>query len=189
LLGSLGCERAVFLRIECALENFFTQANLILLREFALEEIAHCLDRLGSNRGEDAMQQTSVRLMVCLSSRGQGADKLLLKGSRFADRFNAPWYGVYIQTPREDVSRIDATTHRQISNTLTLVKNLGGVPMIFKGSDVANTIAAFAKEYGITHIIMGRSRRPWYRRWFGQCILDRLLYAIPDADVIVVSRE
>jgi two-component system sensor histidine kinase KdpD len=61
--------------------------------------------------------------------------------------------------------------------------------MIFKGSDVANTIAAFAKEYGITHIIMGRSRRPWYRRWFGQCILDRLLYAIPDADVIVVSRE
>jgi glycine/D-amino acid oxidase-like deaminating enzyme len=24
-------------------------------------------------------------------------------------------------------------------------------------------------------------RRPWYRRWFGQSILDRLLYAIMDA--------
>ena len=33
--------------------------------------------------------------------------------------------------------------------------------MTFKGADVAATIAAFAREYGITHIVLGRSRRPW----------------------------
>lgn len=176
-------------RIERALENFFTEANLTRLREFALEEMAHRLDRQRSNRESGAGTQTTARLMVCLSSRGPGAEKLLRKGARFADRFNAPWYAVYIQTPREDISRIDATTQRQISNTLALVQNLGGVPMTFKGTEVVRTIVAFAKEYGVTHIIIGRSRRPWYRHWFGQSILDRLLYAIPEADVTVVSKE
>ncbi|CAN5251922.1 hypothetical protein BH10PLA2_BH10PLA2_23530 [soil metagenome] len=176
-------------RIERALENFFTQANLTRLREFALEEMAHRLDRQRAHRGEAAASGISLRLMICLSSRGPGAEKLLRKGARLADRFNAPWYAVYIQTPQEDITRIAATTQRQIGNTLALVQNLGGVPMTFKGNEIVGTIVAFAKEYAITHILIGRSRRPWYRRWFGQSILDRLLQAIPDVDVTVVSGE
>ena len=61
--------------------------------------------------------------------------------------------------------------------------------MTFKGSDVVSTIAAFVSEYGITHIVMGRSQRPWYRRWFGQSVLDRLLRAVPDIDVLVVASS
>jgi two-component system sensor histidine kinase KdpD len=57
--------------------------------------------------------------------------------------------------------------------------------MTFKGSEVVSTIAAFAKEYGITHVVLGRTRRPWYRRWFGQSVLDRLLQALPGVDVVV----
>lgn len=133
--------------------------------------------------------QTSVRVMVCLSSRGPNLEQLLRKGCRLADRFNAPWYAVYIQTPKEDITRIDAATQRQISNILMLVQQLGGVQLTFKGSDVASTIAAFAREYGITHIVLGRTLRPWYRRWFGQSRLDHLLQAIPHADVTVVGKE
>ena len=127
--------------------------------------------------------------MICLSSRGPAVERMLRKGARLADRLSAPWYAVYIQTPKEDLSRIEAATQRQISNTLTLVQQLGGVPMTFKGSDVVSTIAAFAKEYGITNIVIGRSRRPWYRRWFGQSILDRLLQAVPGIDVLVVGSD
>ncbi len=52
-----------------------------------------------------------------------------------------------------------------------------------------STIAAFVKEYGITHIILGRSRQPWYRRWFGQSLLDRLLQTVSGVDVIVLDAE
>jgi two-component system sensor histidine kinase KdpD len=176
-------------RIERALDNFFTRANLTQLREFALEEIAHRLDRQRSDRGDGAGQQTSARVMVCLSSRGPSVEQLVRKGARLADRLNAPWYAVYIQTPREDITRIDAATQRQITNTLTLVQHLGGLPMTFKGSDVVSTIAAFAREYGITHVVLGRTGRRWYRRWFGQSILDRLLQAIPEADILVVGSS
>jgi two-component system sensor histidine kinase KdpD len=61
--------------------------------------------------------------------------------------------------------------------------------MTFKGSNIVTAIAAFAGEYGITHIVVGRSGRPWYRRLFGQSVLDRLLQRIPDVDVLVVANS
>ena len=50
--------------------------------------------------------------MVGLSSRSPNAPALLRKAARLADRLNAPWYAVYIQTPAEDLTRIDAATQR-----------------------------------------------------------------------------
>lgn len=175
-------------RIDSALENFFTQPNLTRLREFALEEIAHRLDQSRNKSDSLAAQGNATRVMVCLSSRGPNAGHILRKTSRLADRFNATWYAVYIQTPNEDLTRISAATQRQISNNLALVQQLGGTQMTFKGADVASTIAAFAREYGITHVVMGRTRRPWYRRLFHQSVLDKLLQELPDVDVLVAGN-
>jgi two-component system sensor histidine kinase KdpD len=127
--------------------------------------------------------------MVCLSSRSPNADALLRKGARLAGRLGVPWYAVYIQTPKEDLSKVPAAVQRQIANAQTLALQLGAVPMTFKGSDVVSTIASFAKEYGITHIVVGRSQRPWYRRMFSQSVLDRLQRAVPEADVLVVGSS
>jgi two-component system sensor histidine kinase KdpD len=174
-------------RVERALTNFFTPQNLSRLRELALGEIAHLLDRRRREQSEGENRSGSERVMVCLSSRSPNPDVLLRKGARLAGRLNVPWYATYIQTPSERLERIDAATQRQIANALDLARQLGAVPLQFKGSDVVSTIAAFVKEYGITHIVMGRSQRPWYRRWFGQSVLDRLLRAIPGVDVVIVA--
>jgi two-component system sensor histidine kinase KdpD len=173
-------------RIGTALESFFTNANLTRLRELAFEEIAYRLDRRQSEAMEDQEHSTSGRVMVCLSSKSPNAERLLRRAARLADRFNAPWYAVYIQTPTEDVHRIDAATQRQLTNTLTLTTQMGGTPFQLRGSDVVGAIATYVKEYGITHIVLGRTQRPWYRRWFGPSILERLLIAIPDVDVLIV---
>ena len=180
------------IRIQPALEHFFTQENLTRLRELALGEIAHLLDRRRreQNQGEERGGGTLDRVMVCLGSRSPNADRLLRKGARLASRLNAPWYAVYIQTPRENLERIDAATQRQVSNMLELAQKLGAVAALpFKGVDVVSTISAFVQEYSITHIVLGRSRRPWYRRWFGQSVLDRLLLTVKQVDVIVASTE
>jgi two-component system sensor histidine kinase KdpD len=176
-------------RIDAALEHFFTQANLTRLREMTLQEIAHRLDVRRNDENGGEKRGGLERVMVCLSSRSPNADGLLRKGARLADRLNASWYAVYIQTPQEEVDRIDAATQRHITNTLTLTYHLGGTPMTFKGSDVVSTVAAFAAEYAITHIVIGRTRQPWYRRWFGQSLLDRLLQAVPGVDVLVAGNE
>lgn len=174
-------------RIERALANFFTPENLTRLRELTLGEIAHALDRRRREAGD--VPGGADRVMVCLGSRSPNADVLLRKGARLADRLHAPWYAVWVQTPGEGPERIDAAAQRRINNTLELANQLGAVALPFKGSDVVNTIAAFVKEYGITHILMGRTQRPWYRRWFGQSVLDRLLRSVRGVDVMVVDTE
>jgi two-component system sensor histidine kinase KdpD len=175
-------------RIESALNHFFTEENLSRLRELALEEIAHRLDRRRRERGP-TREGGSERVMVCLSSRSPNPFGLLRKGARLADRLGAPWYAVYVQTPGESLERIDAATQRRVADTLALAQQLDGVPSNYKGPDFASAVKEFVKEYAITHIVLGRSRRPWYRRWFHQSVLDRLLQAVKGVDVLVVDTR
>lgn len=175
-------------RAERALENFFTVPNLTRLREIALSEMAHLIDR--RNRRAEADQapvSATDRVMVGLSSRSPNAPALLRKAARLADRLNVPWYAVYIQTPAEDLTRVDAATQRILSKNLELAQQLGGVPMTFRGRDVASTIAAFAREYGIKIIILGKSLQPWHRRILSGSIFDRLLRVSEGVDVMIVD--
>ena len=178
-------------RISTALENFFTAEKLTQLRELAMEEIAFRLDR---RRREQAQQGNptatgSESVMVCLSSRSPRADALLRKGARVADRMGAPWFAVYIQTPKEAPEKIEAATQRVIANNLELASQLGGTSLQFKGTDLVTAIKAFVAEYGITHIVMGRSRQPWYQSLIRRSILDRLLQTVPGVDVLIVDTK
>src|SRR5262249_11164326 len=103
-------------RIQTALTNFFTQENLTRLRELALGEMAHRLDRRLQSTTLDPASNVTERVMVCLSSRSPNSLGLLRKAARIADRLKAPWYAVYIQTPREKMERLDAATQRTIDN-------------------------------------------------------------------------
>ncbi len=174
-------------RIERALGNFFTEPNLNQLREIALEHVAHLLDRRRQERDGATQANTSERVMVCISSASPNALRLMRKGARLASRLGAPWYAVYVQTPKERTEKIDAATERRLADSLALAQQLYGIPMRFKGPDFASAVAGFVAEYGITHIVMGCPRRPWYRRWLGSSLLDRILDAVPGVDVMVVN--
>jgi two-component system sensor histidine kinase KdpD len=175
-------------RIERALANFFTDENLTRLRELALGEMAHALDRRRRGQGEDKGQGSSERVMVCLSSQSPNAAGLLRKAARVASRLNAPWYAIYLKTPQERIEKIDAATQRNIGNVLTMARQLGAINFEVKGQDVVGAVATFVREYSITLVLLGRSQRPWYRRWFGRSVLERLQSAIPDVDVLVVAN-
>jgi two-component system sensor histidine kinase KdpD len=175
-------------RISTALENFFTPSNLTRLRELTLTEIAHLIDRRSRRALADQFPLSATdRVMVGLSSRSPNAPALLRKAARFADRLNVPWYAVYIQTPVEDLTRIDAATQRIISKNLELAQQLGGIPMTFRGANVASTILAFAREYAIKIILVGKSRQPWLRRLVHGSILHQLERQADGLDIVIAD--
>ncbi|MCU0704271.1 MAG: universal stress protein [Fimbriiglobus sp.] len=174
-----------------ALEGYFTSDNLEQLRELALEHLAHLLDRRRQERQAGAAGEAggSERVMVCVSSRSPNAPRLLRAGARLADRLGAPWYAVYIQTPAEVAEKVDAATQRRVADTLEQARKANGFPLQFRGPDVAAAIAGFAREYGITHIVVGRSQPAGWRAWFGPSLLDRIVRAVPEATVVVVGAS
>jgi two-component system sensor histidine kinase KdpD len=152
-------------RIETALANFFTPSNLEKLRELALRELASQIDlRRREALGED-VGSSSEQVLVCLSSHGPNSEKLLRYGSRLAGKLNRNWYAIYVQTPSEEATVIDAGVQRHLSETLTLAKQLGAMVFTYKGEDIADTILRFAAEYRVGHIIIGKPHpRPFWRR-------------------------
>ena len=59
--------------------------------------------------------------------------------------------------------------------------------MTFRGQDVASTILAFAREYAIKVIVMGKSRQPWYRRLTRSSILEGLMKITNDIDIYIID--
>jgi two-component system, OmpR family, sensor histidine kinase KdpD len=129
--------------------------------------------------------------MVCLSSRGPNSARLLRIASRLAGRLNRNWYAVYVQTPSEEPTVIDATTQRLLSDTLTLANQLGATVFTFKGQDVADTILRFAQEYRVGQIVIGRPRPvSWWRRLMGErSVAEQLISRAVGMSVVVVDAE
>lgn len=176
-------------RIETAIANFFTPSNLEKLRELTLRELASQIDlRRREAQGEEG-GPSSDQVMVCLSSHGPNSEKLLRYGSRLAGKFNRNWYAVYVQTPSEEATVIDARTQRYLSDTLTLAKQLGAMVFTYKGEDIADTILRFAREYRVGHIVVGRAHpRPlWKRIGRNKAVVEDLIKNARGVTVIVLD--
>jgi two-component system sensor histidine kinase KdpD len=63
---------------------------------------------------------------------------------------------------------------------------MGGLVFSMKGEDVAQALVSFAREYGITHVVVGRPGKRKFKRLFKMTLHERLLEALPDVDLVVV---
>jgi len=176
-------------RIETAMANFFQPSNLEKLRELTLRELASQIDlRRREAQGEEG-ETAFDQIMVCLSAHGPNSERLLRYSSRLAGKFNRNWYAVYVQTPAEEATVIDAQVQRHLSDTLTLAKQLGAMVFTYKGEDIADTILRFAAEYRVGHIVVGKTRkRPlWKRIRKNKALVDDLIENAKGITVIVLD--
>ncbi len=178
-------------RIETALANFFRKSNLEQLRELTLRELASQIDLRSRDELEEEVPATPDQVMVCLSSKGQNSEKLLRYASRLAGRLNRNWYAVYVQTPSEAPTAIDAQTQRFLSGSLTLAKQLGAIVFTFKGEDIVKTILQFAREYRVGHIVIGSPRKiaVWKQLLGERSVAERLIRDARGVTVVVLDTH
>ncbi len=173
-------------RIQAAMANFFTQKNLTRLREMTLAETANFLDRQQRETGESEKRVSAIgQVMVAISSLGPDPGRLLRKTARLAAQLNAQWYAVYVRTPKESAVRIDAAAQRHVADILETAQKMGGLVISLKHENVATALIAFAREYGITHIVLGRPGRRKLLRWFEPTLYERILKELPEVDLVV----
>jgi two-component system sensor histidine kinase KdpD len=182
-------------KIQRALENFFREDNLATLRELSLREVAENLDRSSRRRATANGQAAKVlsasggRVMVCMSSASPKARVLLRRGSRMAGRLNTYWFVVYVETPDETPLRIDAKIQRILMDNIEKARELGAEVIRLQAKDPVTAILDFAKSHGVGHVILGRSRQPWWKMFLGKSILYRIIEEAEGLDVHIVSFE
>jgi two-component system sensor histidine kinase KdpD len=175
-------------RINAALENFFREENLASLRELAMRQIA---DRLEAERrgieqkGEP--EAVGTKVMVAMSSNAETTRMLLRRASSLAGKLNTNWYAVYVRTSRESPQRISARDHRLLSENVTLAMELGAKVVWLAGEDVARELLNFAREQGVTLVLLGKTRRPWWARLVGQAPIDVLSRYATGVDVLEIE--
>jgi two-component system, OmpR family, sensor histidine kinase KdpD len=181
-------------QVEQALKHFFRPSNLSALRELALREVARdvgrhreLLERLKIERGRQPA--VTERLIVCLSTNAVGSAELLRKAARAADRLNAEWYAVHVETPAESIARIKASDFRALLDNINLAADLGAEVVWLKSPDVVKALLDFAREKNITRIVIGRTRPTFWNRIVGHSVTRRLLAEAEDFDIEVLHHE
>jgi two-component system sensor histidine kinase KdpD len=181
-------------QIEHALKNFFKPANLASLREVALREVARGLIRQREDR--EALQREggrrplpNERVMVGLSSNAHDRGVLLRKACRIAGQLGADWYAVHVETPSEAVSRISTRDFVKLLDNINLAGDLGAETVWLKSGDIVAALLNFARDHGVTKIVLGRTHQPFWRRLLKGDVTQRLLKAAADFDVEVVGGD
>jgi two-component system sensor histidine kinase KdpD len=173
-------------RVERAMGNFFTEANLTRLREITFSEVANFLDRRQRLLKPDANKPSSMsKVMVAVSSSGPHPETLLRKTARLANQLNAQWYVVYVRTNKEAPDKILAEVHRRLTDTLEIAQKMGGTVLILKSNDIVTALTSFAKDYGITQVVMGKANPRRGLNRFKPSLVDGLSSSLPGVDIIL----
>lgn len=178
-------------KIEQALANFFRKGNLSALRELTLRQVAE--DQAAKShdyREREGLEQAAIpeKVMVCVSSRGS-AKKLLRTGSRIAGRLASDWYAVYVETPPEELGRINPEDHARIMENIRFAEELGAKVVKLKGKRVADSLIDFARREGITHVVFGQSARSRWDILLRGSVINRFLSEVRGATVQVVPLQ
>jgi two-component system sensor histidine kinase KdpD len=179
-------------QIEHALRNFFKPGHLTALREVALREVARSLNRQREDsealrREGGRRTEVGERVMVGLSSNPTDAEHLLRKACRIAGQLNADWFAVHVETPRESVRRIDTLDFSRLLDNINLASDLGAETVWLKSDDVVRAMLEFAREKGVTRIVIGRSHQPLWRRMLKRDVPARLLNTARGFDIEMIS--
>ncbi len=146
---------------ERALQHYFTDSNLTALRELALRRTAERVDeqlrQQRRARGVEQVWAAAERVLVCIDE-SPSAESLVRHAKRVADRLDAPWTAVHLETARG--LRFGAAEREQVLASLRLAEQLGADAQTLPGGvDIAESLLRLAREHNITQLIVGKARR------------------------------
>ncbi len=156
-----------------AIDAFFTQTNLTALRELAMQTAAAQVDNdlaQGYRRLGQAAPAVRGRLLVGIDGDAN-ADHLVRHASRVAQRRHLPWSAVHV----DDGQTLDEQARTRLQTAQQLAERLGGEVVSLRAGEVARTLLQHAAERRASLVMVGQSRRRWWRHLLGGGVGARLL--------------
>ena len=173
---------------ERAMQNFFQRGNLVALRELMLTHVARKMDTELLNymrsKAISGPWPAGERVMVCIAPSPY-AKQLLRKGYQIAKDAHAEWYAVHVSTPA--LKEMSDKDKAYIAEALNLAEELGAKIATLSGTDVANEIVRFAREYNINHIVIGKPLHSMLLGFWKGSPASRLLHTPSEFELHLIT--
>ncbi|MDB5025295.1 MAG: Sensor protein KdpD [Mucilaginibacter sp.] len=176
-------------KIPLALNNFFQIERILQLRELALREVAHQLERKIDTEIPKNIKLRAELFLACISTNDGSAKIIIRKTARLASYYRSKWYVLYVQTSRESSDKINLASQRHLINNMKMATQLGAQVLKIKSDNIARTIWETADKYDITTICLGKPRFKFYQLVMKTALFTQLLNKMSktDIDLIILS--
>ncbi len=173
-----------------AVEQFFNEGNLYALRELSLRRAAERIDEqmlaYMQIRAISGPWAAGESILVCVGPSPL-SERLVRTARRQADRTNARWTAIYVETPSHQ--RLSKESKEQVWRSLQLAEKLGAKAVTVFGLNVAGTTIDYARKHNITRILIGKTLRPRWQEFVFGSVVDQLIHDSGTIDVYVISSS
>lgn len=176
-------------KIERALENFFQSDKILQLRELALKEVVHQVERKIQTEIPKSIKLRPEKFLACISSNAETAGVVIRKTARLASYYRSPWIVLYAQRDAESMDRIKLDKQRHLINHFKLATELGAEVIKVKSNQVTTAIMDLATEKEVTTICIGKPHLNIFQVILRTAVFNSLLknLAMKDIDLIILS--
>lgn len=176
-------------KVNLALQNFFQADKILQLREMALKEVAHHLERKISIEVPKQIKLRPEKFLACISSNSETAKIVIRKTARLASYYRSQWIVLYVQSSNESLDKIKLDKQRYLINNLKLATELGAELLKIKSDEIMQTIMQVAEEREITTICIGKPHLKLFqvilRTGAFNVLLNKL--AATETDLVILS--
>lgn len=176
-------------KIERALGNFFQPERILQLRELALKEVAHHLERKINIEIPKQIKLRPERFLACISTNSITAKIVIRKTARLASYYRSPWIVLYVQNDNESGDRIKLDVQRHLINNFKMATELGAEVIKVKSNHITSAILKVAEEKEATTICIGKPHLNLFQIIMRTAVFNQLLRSISatETDLVILS--
>lgn len=172
--------------VQKAAARFFSEENLLALRELALRSVADRVNRsVDDYRRMKAVKEpwpVEDKILVGVYS-SPTAEQLIRAAYRFAAELKCKWVAVHVATQRD--KQLSEEEKAWLSRAVELAKELGGEIAMLKGDRVGDELIRYAQDHNVTKIMMGKPQRLSFNLFF----IWKILMQTKGIDVYFFSNQ
>jgi two-component system sensor histidine kinase KdpD len=185
-----------------ALQNFFKESTLVVLRELALRQTAHELDLRHAELEETSSprlppepdnstprdgQESGDRILIYVTADPSTA-MLIRRGRRVADYLHADCFAVAIHAD-PDLHRMPSAHREALEKHLNFARNLHIETRLLQGDNPAETLVDFARLHQITQIFLARSQQGPRVPVVSHSLVQQVVRLARDMQVTIVAER
>lgn len=186
-----------------AMENFFKESTLVVLRELTLRQTAHEVEVRSGVLDEDMVPRavTGAYGKTASGRDGQPPDRILIfvtpdpstamlirRGRRVADYLKADCFAIAV-LGGDDHKRMSPAEREALDKHLNFARDLHIETRTMEGDNVAQTLVDFARAQQVTQIFLVRPQRGLTQRFLQRDIVQQVVRLARDMQVTIVAER